>query len=182
MPPWCDSELVGRGEAGATGPRGGPGTQRDSGQGQEGRRRHAAHKVFQGEGARSASGLAGGTLLLQALRWPRHPPGVPQSQAHPSLLSFHRGILPSRRGILSCPQGHFPMRIVRDSACRGPDTDSFLALLRRLADGAPAPASGAGLLDWEQDIAIARAPGRLDVMGGIADYSGSLVLQVRPHL
>jgi len=26
-------------------------------------------------------------------------------------------------------------------------------------------------------IAIARAPGRLDVMGGIADYSGSLVLQ-----
>ena len=26
-------------------------------------------------------------------------------------------------------------------------------------------------------IAIARAPGRLDVMGGIADYSGSLVLE-----
>src|SRR5687768_13461833 len=26
-------------------------------------------------------------------------------------------------------------------------------------------------------VAIARAPGRLDVMGGIADYSGSLVLQ-----
>lgn len=26
---------------------------------------------------------------------------------------------------------------------------------------------------------MARAPGRLDVMGGIADYSGSLVLQVR---
>jgi L-arabinokinase len=24
---------------------------------------------------------------------------------------------------------------------------------------------------------VARAPGRLDVMGGIADYSGSLVLQ-----
>lgn len=29
------------------------------------------------------------------------------------------------------------------------------------------------------DIVVARAPGRLDVMGGIADYSGSLVLQVR---
>src|SRR5215468_11948738 len=27
------------------------------------------------------------------------------------------------------------------------------------------------------EIIIARAPGRLDVMGGIADYSGSLVLQ-----
>src|SRR5687767_15791148 len=26
-------------------------------------------------------------------------------------------------------------------------------------------------------VTIARAPGRLDVMGGIADYSGSLVLQ-----
>jgi len=25
---------------------------------------------------------------------------------------------------------------------------------------------------------VTRAPGRLDVMGGIADYSGSLVLQV----
>jgi L-arabinokinase len=33
-----------------------------------------------------------------------------------------------------------------------------------------------GLFDHE-DVFIARAPGRLDVMGGIADYSGSLVLQ-----
>jgi galactokinase len=31
--------------------------------------------------------------------------------------------------------------------------------------------------DVETPIYIARAPGRLDVMGGIADYSGSLVLQ-----
>jgi galactokinase len=46
------------------------------------------------------------------------------------------------------------------------DLDRFVEMLRarRLFDpGAP--------------IAIARAPGRLDVMGGIADYSGSLVLQ-----
>nr|CAB3471359.1 unnamed protein product [Digitaria exilis] len=34
------------------------------------------------------------------------------------------------------------------------------------------------LFDWEKEIYIVRAPGRLDVMGGIADYSGSLVLQV----
>ncbi|KAJ1260746.1 hypothetical protein BS78_10G255900 [Paspalum vaginatum] len=34
------------------------------------------------------------------------------------------------------------------------------------------------LFDWENEIYIARAPGRLDVMGGIADYSGSLVLQM----
>ncbi|KAL9227165.1 hypothetical protein vseg_002890 [Gypsophila vaccaria] len=32
--------------------------------------------------------------------------------------------------------------------------------------------------DWEEDIYVARAPGRLDLMGGIADYSGSLVLQM----
>jgi L-arabinokinase len=34
-----------------------------------------------------------------------------------------------------------------------------------------------GLFDRTADVFIARAPGRLDVMGGIADYSGSLVLQ-----
>lgn len=32
--------------------------------------------------------------------------------------------------------------------------------------------------DNENDIFIGRAPGRLDVMGGIADYSGSLVLEM----
>lgn len=34
------------------------------------------------------------------------------------------------------------------------------------------------LVPLQKEIYIARAPGRLDVMGGIADYSGSLVLQV----
>ncbi|KAI0504615.1 hypothetical protein KFK09_015567 [Dendrobium nobile] len=38
--------------------------------------------------------------------------------------------------------------------------------------------AAAALFNWEEDIFVARAPGRLDVMGGIADYSGSLVLQV----
>ena len=32
--------------------------------------------------------------------------------------------------------------------------------------------------DWKAPALVARAPGRLDVMGGIADYSGSLVLQL----
>ncbi|XP_006401380.2 L-arabinokinase [Eutrema salsugineum] len=36
--------------------------------------------------------------------------------------------------------------------------------------------AAAALFNWEEDIVVARAPGRLDVMGGIADYSGSLVL------
>ncbi|KAJ8758717.1 hypothetical protein K2173_000438 [Erythroxylum novogranatense] len=34
------------------------------------------------------------------------------------------------------------------------------------------------LFNWEEDVYVTRAPGRLDVMGGIADYSGSLVLQM----
>ena len=47
-----------------------------------------------------------------------------------------------------------------------PDVDGFADLLRaRLLCEAGVP------------ISVARAPGRLDVMGGIADYSGSLVLE-----
>ncbi|KAE8665247.1 L-arabinokinase [Hibiscus syriacus] len=38
--------------------------------------------------------------------------------------------------------------------------------------------AAAGLFNLEEDIFVTRAPGRLDVMGGIADYSGSLVLQM----
>ncbi|KAJ4963559.1 hypothetical protein NE237_023498 [Protea cynaroides] len=38
--------------------------------------------------------------------------------------------------------------------------------------------AAAGLFNWEEELFVARAPGRLDVMGGIADYSGSLVLQM----
>ena len=36
----------------------------------------------------------------------------------------------------------------------------------------------ASFLEPGQPVTIARAPGRLDVMGGIADYSGSLVLEM----
>ncbi len=35
-----------------------------------------------------------------------------------------------------------------------------------------------GFFESGQSVSVARAPGRLDVMGGIADYSGSLVLQL----
>jgi galactokinase len=34
-----------------------------------------------------------------------------------------------------------------------------------------------GFLDPGREVVVARAPGRLDLMGGIADYSGSLVLE-----
>jgi L-arabinokinase len=43
------------------------------------------------------------------------------------------------------------------------------------------PRSGGALADLfaaSSDVVAARAPGRLDVMGGIADYSGSLVLEL----
>ena len=59
------------------------------------------------------------------------------------------------------------------------DLHWFAPALERLraplgADGT----TGAEFLDPGRSITIARAPGRLDVMGGIADYSGSLVLEM----
>jgi L-arabinokinase len=47
-----------------------------------------------------------------------------------------------------------------------PDVDAFADVLRTRA-----------LCEPGVPISVARAPGRLDVMGGIADYSGSLVLE-----
>jgi len=38
-----------------------------------------------------------------------------------------------------------------------------------------------GFFSEQQPVGLARAPGRLDVMGGIADYSGSLVLELPLH-
>ena len=48
------------------------------------------------------------------------------------------------------------------------DLDAFTAQLR---------AERATWFDDDRPVTIARAPGRLDVMGGIADYTGSLVLE-----
>ncbi|KAG6390929.1 hypothetical protein SASPL_148674 [Salvia splendens] len=38
--------------------------------------------------------------------------------------------------------------------------------------------AAAAMFNWEEEIIVARAPGRFDVMGGFGDYSGSLLLQV----
>lgn len=68
-----------------------------------------------------------------------------------------------------------------------PDTIGFLKSLAELDAVNDSEKSGetrrerkaaAGLFNWEDEIFVSRAPGRLDVMGGIADYSGSLVLQL----
>ncbi|KMZ73213.1 Galactokinase, partial [Zostera marina] len=69
------------------------------------------------------------------------------------------------------------------------DTVAFLKSLSGLSDGIDSGNSlgkrqirervaASGIFNWEEDIFVTRAPGRLDVMGGIADYSGSLVLQM----
>ncbi|KXZ56722.1 hypothetical protein GPECTOR_1g650 [Gonium pectorale] len=55
-----------------------------------------------------------------------------------------------------------------------PDTRSFIDGLVQHRGAGPAQ----DLFQWEEPLVVARAPGRLDVMGGIADYSGSLVLQM----
>ena len=55
------------------------------------------------------------------------------------------------------------------------EREAFIDLLSRLV-----AAGGAleGFFTSDTSVSIARAPGRLDVMGGIADYSGSLVLEL----
>jgi galactokinase len=57
-----------------------------------------------------------------------------------------------------------------------PDVESFLDLLRTLEQH-PLP-EARSLFQPGAPLVVTRAPGRLDVMGGIADYSGSLVLQL----
>ncbi len=67
-------------------------------------------------------------------------------------------------------------RIAEGSTCGLQDVEAFVRLLSGLKQQPVAPARG--LFDATGPLHMARAPGRLDVMGGIADYSGSLVLQL----
>lgn len=57
-----------------------------------------------------------------------------------------------------------------------PDAADFIELLNSLAQNSVKEARH--LFDPAAELIVARAPGRLDVMGGIADYSGSLVLEM----
>lgn len=57
-----------------------------------------------------------------------------------------------------------------------PDTAGFVETMNTLAQHVRPDVRG--LFDPEAKIVVGRAPGRLDVMGGIADYSGSLVLEM----
>ncbi len=69
------------------------------------------------------------------------------------------------------------MYTLADGNAQAPgDVAAFLATVNGL--GAHPVAEARTLFDPNADLIVARAPGRLDVMGGIADYSGSLVLQM----
>jgi len=67
-------------------------------------------------------------------------------------------------------------RIAQDAKCNLPDTAAFVETLNALEQSPVAEARR--LFDPQIELTVARAPGRLDVMGGIADYSGSLVLEL----
>ena len=56
------------------------------------------------------------------------------------------------------------------------DVENFIQLLNTLNQQPLKQAQS--FFNSENEIVVSRAPGRLDVMGGIADYSGSLVLQL----
>ncbi|MBX3011132.1 MAG: hypothetical protein KF832_06470 [Caldilineaceae bacterium] len=67
-------------------------------------------------------------------------------------------------------------QIRQGSPHRLADVQAFLAQLNQLENHPLAAART--LFDPTQALVVTRAPGRLDVMGGIADYSGALVLQL----
>jgi L-arabinokinase len=66
--------------------------------------------------------------------------------------------------------------IIRGDARQLPDVSAFIKTLSSLeVHSAPEMRT---LFEPQSKITVARAPGRLDVMGGIADYSGSLMLEL----
>lgn len=67
-------------------------------------------------------------------------------------------------------------RVVKGKTNNLPDAGDFIDLLNKL-DQHSIP-EVRRLFDPQQELVVTRAPGRLDVMGGIADYSGSMVLEL----
>jgi galactokinase len=65
---------------------------------------------------------------------------------------------------------------VRNSAAHTRDVTEFIETINSLENSHRPELRK--FFDPQLDVFVARAPGRLDVMGGIADYSGSLVLEM----
>jgi L-arabinokinase len=59
------------------------------------------------------------------------------------------------------------------------DTERFIGLLDGLGESRSRVPRG--FFETSREVFVSRAPGRLDLMGGIGDYSGSLVLQLPTH-
>ena len=68
------------------------------------------------------------------------------------------------------------MRIISGSTQNLRDTAAFIELLDCLPEYLPN--KGTDFFSPQRELIVTRAPGRLDLMGGIADYSGSLVLEL----
>ena len=66
--------------------------------------------------------------------------------------------------------------IIRGDARQLPDVSTFIQTLNQLE--VHPVLEKHKLFEPQLDLVVTRAPGRLDVMGGIADYSGSLVLEL----
>src|SRR6476660_3767711 len=69
-----------------------------------------------------------------------------------------------------------PQRSTKSSEHGLSDVSRFVETLKTLPDHALPELRT--FFDRRAELTITRAPGRLDVMGGIADYSGSLVLEL----
>ncbi len=67
-------------------------------------------------------------------------------------------------------------QIVHGKTQNLPDVADFIELLNDLKQNSSSELRE--FFDSEKEIFVSRAPGRLDVMGGIADYSGSMVLEM----
>jgi galactokinase len=67
-------------------------------------------------------------------------------------------------------------KIIHGTTQNLPDAAAFIETLNTLEQSPETEARG--LFNPKAEIIVTRAPGRLDVMGGIADYSGSLVLEL----
>jgi len=68
--------------------------------------------------------------------------------------------------------------MTQDSTRGLSDTDDFVRTVRRLLAGDSERPGGLFEGEGGGEVFVTRAPGRLDLMGGIADYSGSLVLEL----
>src|SRR4051812_2875683 len=67
-------------------------------------------------------------------------------------------------------------RLAGDATRELADVATFIETLTALDKSSPPPLQK--FFESDHDLFVTRAPGRLDVMGGIADYSGSLMLEL----